>query len=124
LVDTLIASDAIDHNAAAYGWGGGPEAFRTHIGFFHGVFRDFSITVDDLVAEDDRVIAFWSFRGIHQGEVWGVQATGRAVIGHTVSLVKVRGGQVIEYESLPDRLALLTQFGELGQYAPEFGERR
>lgn len=120
LIDALVAEEVIDHNAIAYGWQGGREGVRTHAAFFGQVFRDFTITVDDLVAEGDRVIAFWSFRGVHQGEVWGVPATGREVTGQTVSIVKLRDGQVTEYESRPFRLDTLIGLGSLGAFAKHF----
>lgn len=122
LVDELVAEDAIDHNAEAQGWPSGREGFRIHARFFANSFDDLDLSVDDLVAEGDRVIVFWSFRGIHKGEVWGVAPTGRRVTGSTITLIRVRDGRMVEYESRPDRLSLLTQFGTLGKFADAFAE--
>lgn len=124
LLDELVAVDAKDHNAAARGWGDGREAFRIHVAFFQQAFRDLNVTVDDLLAEDDRVVAFWSFRGVHSGEIWGVAPTGRTIEAHTVSILRFRNGQIVEYESRPDRLGLLVQLGAAGQYAARLNETR
>jgi predicted ester cyclase len=117
LIDSLVAADALDHNALARGWGSGIEGVRVHATILGDAFANLELTVDDLVAEGDRVIVFWHFTGIHRGAVWGVQPTGRAVKAHTISLIRFRDGKVTEYESRPDRLALLLQLGSLGEYA-------
>ena len=119
LLDRLVAADAVDHNAARSGWGSGIEGVRRHATFLHEVFPDAVLTVDDLVAEGDRVIAFWHFTGIQRGELWGVPATGRYVTARTVSIARLRDGQVVEYESRPERLELLLQLGSLGHHAAQ-----
>ena len=80
------------------------------------------ITVDDLIAEGDRVIAFWTFRGTHQGELWGVQPTGRHIVGSSISTLRILNGQVVEYAVRPDRLGVLLQLGGLGRYAEQFAQ--
>jgi len=65
------------------------------------------------------VIAFRTLRGTHHGEFWGVPPTGRWIVGSTISILKLRGGQVIEYESRPDSLAFLLQLGSCGSYAEQ-----
>ncbi len=120
LIDTFVAPDAVDHNARARGWGTGIDGIRVHATILGEAFADLQLVVDDLVAEDDRVIAFWHFTGIHQGTVWGVEPTGRRIEAHTITLIRFRDGQVVEYESRPDRLALLLQLGSLGEYADRF----
>ena len=57
---------------------------------------DMQITAEDLVAEGERVIAFWTFRGTHQGEFWGVQPTGRHIVGSAISTPRVQNGQVVD----------------------------
>jgi predicted ester cyclase len=116
LLERLIAHDVVDHNARTRGWGSGPEGVQTHARFLAQVFPDFQLTVDDLVAEGDRVIVFWHFVGTQRGALWGVPPTGRRVQAHTISLVRVVNDRVTEYEARPDRLSLLLQLGSLGEY--------
>ena len=42
-------------------------------------FPDAVVTIEDMVAEDDRVAARWTMRGTHTGEFNGIPATGRPV---------------------------------------------
>jgi predicted ester cyclase len=70
--------------------------------------------------QEDRAVAFWTARGIHRGPLWGVPPTGRRVVAATVSLFRFRNGKVAEYEARPDRLGLLLQLGDLGDFATQF----
>jgi ketosteroid isomerase-like protein len=124
LLEELIAPDAIDYNGQKQGWPAGIEGFRRHVASFHDVFADLEVIVDDLVAEGERLVAFWTLRGIHRGELWGVPPTGRRVTGSTISILKIRGCQVVEYESRPDRLGLLLQLGSSGSYAEQAAAAR
>ena len=119
LIDELIAPDVLDHNARKQGWASGRDGFRQHVLYFHGVFTDLDITVDDLVTEGDRVVAFWTLSGTQHGEMWGVAATGRRIEGSTISILRLRDSRVIEYESRPDRLGFLIQLGGFGQYGAQ-----
>jgi predicted ester cyclase len=120
LLDQLVDPDALDHNARARGWGAGIEGIRVHARVLENAFPGFTITVDDLIAEGDRVIAFWHFSGVHRGPVLGVEPTQRTVEAHTVTIARFEKGKVVEYESRPDRLGLLLQLGQLGEYASRF----
>ena len=117
LLEELVAPDAV--HVVSTPWVPGREGFRQHILWFRNAYPDMHLTVDDLIAEGDRVIAFWTMRGTHQGECWGVQPTGRHVVFSALSRLRVRNGQVCEYEVRPDRLDILLQLGSLGHYADQ-----
>ncbi len=118
LLEELIAPDAV--HLAPSRWPPGREGFRQHMIWFRNAYPDMQVTVDDLIAEADRVIAFWTMRGTHQGEFMGVQPTGRHVVVNAISTLRVQNGQVVEYAVRPDRLDILLQLGSLGRYAEQF----
>ncbi len=120
LLEDIVAPDIIDHTAQTGGWVPGREGFQQHVTWFRSTCPDMQITVEDLVAEGERVIAFWTFRGTHQGEFWGVQPTGRHIVGSAISTLRVQNGQVVEYAVRPDRLGILLQLGGLGRFAEQF----
>jgi predicted ester cyclase len=70
------------------------------------------VSVDDLVAEGDRVIVFWKIEGVHVGTIFGVPATGKRFTGHSISWLTVKDGQVVRYNVLPDRLGIIQQLAE------------
>jgi steroid delta-isomerase-like uncharacterized protein len=118
LLEEIIAPDAV-HVASVTDWPPGREGFRQHVLWFRNAYPDMQITIDDLVAEGDRVIAFWTLRGTQEGEFWGVQPTGRHIVGRAISLLRVQNGQVVEYTVHPDRLGILLQLGSLGRYTEQ-----
>lgn len=111
VIDELVADDAVDTTPGLPSGPGGRERFRLHVAYANQVFGDLEVEIDDLVAEDDRVVAFWTARGVHAGPAFGVAPTGRPFRFSSVSKVTVRDGQVVGYEALTDRLGFLEQVG-------------
>lgn len=66
-----------------------------------------------MVAEGDRVVAFITASGTHNGEWMGVAPTGRQATWQLIHRVRVRRGQILEDSVFLDRLSLLGQLGAL-----------
>ena len=111
LLETLAASNMIDHTAAEAGWPEGRAGFVQHVKWVHGAITDRDVSVDDLVAEGDRVVAFWTLNGVHSGEFFGVPATGKQISATAVSVLTIEDDQIAEYVVRPDVLSLLQQLG-------------
>ncbi|MEV4559592.1 ester cyclase [Kitasatospora sp. NPDC049285] len=109
LLEELVAEDAADESRVGAGGTGTREDFREHLRWLWENVRDVKATVQDLVAEDDRVIAFWRIEGVHVGPIFGVPATGRHFTGFSISTLTIRDGQVTRYSVLPDRLGIVQQ---------------
>lgn len=110
LLDSFVAEESAD-GAARAAWASGRQGFRDHLEGLRKSLPDVRATVTDLIAEDDRVVVFWRIQGTHQGELWGVPATGRTIDANSVSLVTFRDNQIVNYSVLPDRLTILRQVG-------------
>ena len=106
----IVEEDCFDHVAAAAGWTNG---FQSHVEWFRGAFPDIVVQVNDMVAEDDRVVAYWSFTGTHQGEMFGFTGTGRKVSSNVISQLRWRDGKLVEYQVLPDNLSIMIQIGAI-----------
>jgi steroid delta-isomerase-like uncharacterized protein len=74
-------------------------------------FPDLTVTIDDLIAEDDRVAKLWSFVATHKGEYLGIAPTGRRVTWSGITIYRVRAGKVVECIWRTDALGLLQQLG-------------
>ncbi len=120
LLDELVAPDAVDHLARRQGWPAGATGFRQNVAFFHSVLQDLRVTVDELLAEDDRVVVFWRVDGVQSSMLWGVKPNGQRITGSTISSLKFRDGRIVEYRSRPDRVGFLLQLGSLGDHAGQF----
>jgi predicted ester cyclase len=104
----LVANDCFDHAADEMGWENG---FFHHIDWFRAIFPNMVIQVNDMVAEDDRVVVYWTMVGTHLGEGAGVAPTGRTITFTAISQLRFRDGKLIEYQVSPDRLGIFQQMG-------------
>ncbi len=76
-------------------------------------FPDLRLTIEDLVAEGDRVAVRWTLHGTQQGTFMGMPPTGKAVRIAALEINRVRAGQVAEHWVVLDQLSLLQQLGVL-----------
>lgn len=113
LLDTLATVDLLDHSAETMGWAQGRAGFVQHIEWLHAGVSDIEVSIDDLIAEGDRVVVYWTLSGNHTGEFFGVPATGRALKATAVSLLTMTDGQLTEYMVRPDALGVLQQLGTI-----------
>lgn len=109
-IDDYFAANVIDHSLPP-GAPGGIEGVKLTIGMFVGAFPDMHITVEDLIAEGDRVVARWTLRGTHQGSSLGMPPTGKQFTIPGVSIVRLAGGKSVEQWVVHDQLGMLQQLG-------------
>ena len=74
-------------------------------------FPDMHITIEDLIAQGDKVAMRYTLRGTHQGEFEGIPATWRKVTITGIDIYRFSDGKVVEWWHRPDTLALLAQLG-------------
>ena len=74
-------------------------------------------TVEDVIAEDDKVVVRWTNAGTHVGEFLGIPATGRAFTVGGIDVYRVEGGLLAEHWHQVDQLSMLGQLGLLPEPA-------
>jgi predicted ester cyclase len=74
-------------------------------------FPDQHETIDDPVAEGDKVVARVRWTGTHQGEYLGVAPSGKQVTYTAITIYRIVGGKVVESWQEGDRLGLMQQLG-------------
>ncbi len=74
---------------------------------------DFHTAIEDLIAEDDKVVARISMTGTHTGNFWGIPATGKKVEFTGVYIVRIADGKIVEHWGEEDGLSLMQQLGAL-----------
>src|ERR1051325_5265747 len=87
----------------------GLEALRAAFPPMLAAFPDFSAELVQQVVEDDRVASHWIFRGTHTGELYGIRPTGKPVQFQNLSICRVEGDKIIQYNSEIGWMALLKQ---------------
>ncbi|MFI9153860.1 ester cyclase [Streptomyces sp. NPDC053367] len=114
-LDDLIAEHYHDHDPANEQDTLGRDDIRREMEMWRGAF-DFTFTVEDLIADGDRVCARWFWKGTHKGDFLGVAATGRECSMAGTTVFRCGGdGKIVEGWWSYDRLGLMAQLGVLDQ---------
>jgi steroid delta-isomerase-like uncharacterized protein len=74
-------------------------------------FPDTHYTVEDVVAEGERVVIRFTFSGTHRGDIRGIAGTGKSVAVAGMVLFRFADGQVIEQRGVWDSLSAMQQLG-------------
>jgi steroid delta-isomerase-like uncharacterized protein len=87
------------------------EGGKLYLQAFANAYPDAHITIDDMIAEGDRVVTKKTFTGTNTGEFAGMPATGKRVTVQYVDIMRVRGGRIVEHWLCLDQLSWLQQLG-------------
>ncbi len=109
-VADLLAGDFVDH-AAPPGFPSGQEGAKQVFMIYRTAFPDFRLSVEDIIAEGDKVVARWRTHGTHQGELMGIPPTGKQVTVTGIDLFRVAGDKIAEHWAEFDMLGLMQQLG-------------
>ena len=107
-VDSFFSAEFESHNNPP-GFGPGLAGVKQFFAMFAAAFPDAQVTIDDLVAEGDRVAVATTLTGTHEGEVMGIAPTGRRVAVTGIDLVRIEQGKIVEHRGLTDTVGLMRQ---------------
>ncbi len=111
-ITELFAPNGVSHGAAEDGSDlNGPGAFLPLFERIVGAFPDMRLTVDDAIAQDDKVLIRWSAVVTHTGDNLGMPATNKRVTFSGMTLAKIANGKIIEAWDHWDKLGMLQQLG-------------
>jgi steroid delta-isomerase-like uncharacterized protein len=91
----LVAADFLDHDPMP-GQPAGVQGAEYVVSTMNGAYPDLRFTIDDLVAEGDRVAMRWTLRGTHRGPFLGRPPTGRPVQLVATIIWRIKDGKVAE----------------------------
>lgn len=95
------------------GTDGSKAGFKQMVMGLQSAFSEDHTTLDDLVAEGDRVAWRWTFRGKHTGPLMGVPATGKQVTITGITIDRISGGQIVERWHQIDTMGMMQQIGAI-----------
>jgi len=90
---------------------GEPQVVADRVRAWRAALPDGRRTIEDIIAEGDRVVVRYMDRGTHQGAFFGVQATGRTVEYGGTWVLRLVDGKIAEGWHTMDTLGLLQQLG-------------
>jgi steroid delta-isomerase-like uncharacterized protein len=115
-IEELYAPDYVFHVTGVF-----PDLDR--VGYkqmtpaFFTAFPDIHYTLEDLIAEGDKVVSRWTFRGTHQGEFMGMPPTGKQVSVTGIEIDRIEDDKFVESWANSDHLGLMQQLGVIPQMA-------
>ena len=95
------------------------EAAKQEAADFRRGFPDVVSTIEDLIAEGDKVVARWRARATHQGEYMGIPPTGKEVEFTGISVYRIEAGKIAESWNVEDELGLMRQIGAVAESGQE-----
>jgi predicted ester cyclase len=89
-----------------------PERIKQVVSMMRQAFPDIKYTVQEIVAEGDKMMVYWTAQGTHQGEFRGIAPTGKQINHRGFDIYRMEGGRIVERPGgFNDDLGLFTQLG-------------
>jgi steroid delta-isomerase-like uncharacterized protein len=110
MLGEVMAADVAWHGGSI-GEAGNLEELGRIVGPFLAAFPDMRVTVEDLLADGDKVVARHTWEATHSGDFAGVPATGTRVRVTGTNIYRIAGGKIAEEWWQEDLLSLLHQIG-------------
>lgn len=107
----LTAENALGHDATSAKPVIGFENIRQVVFLFHRAFPDIQVSLYDVFAEGDKVVARWGLRGTHSDLFMSVPASGKAVDVSGIIIFRLENKKIVEYWGNFDTLGLMKQIG-------------
>ncbi len=104
--DNLLAPDYFDHSSQV-----NKEGLIQLMNMAFKGFPDFKETIEDIIAEGDKVWARITFTGTHKGEFMGIAPTGKRVTTEMVDIFRIANGKLIEYRDVNNNFDFFKKLG-------------
>jgi steroid delta-isomerase-like uncharacterized protein len=114
LVDELGVEDYVEHDPFP-GMGNGRADLKARVQGILAAFNPLVFTIEDVIAEGNRVVVRWSQVGTHSGDFMGIPATGKQFTIAGIDVHRIRDARMAEHWHVVDQFALLSQLGVLPQ---------
>jgi steroid delta-isomerase-like uncharacterized protein len=113
LGEQLMAADIIEHEELPPGIPTGIEGTKIMFTMLHNAFPDFKATINDLIAEDDKVVVFMTWTGTQHGEWMGLPPSGKPMSINVMDIFRVADGKLVEHWGMMDSMAMMQQLGAI-----------
>jgi len=107
ILDELLAPDFIDHNFQLQGL----ESFKQFYTQFYKGFPNTHSTIEDIIAEGDKVWTYSTVTGTHKGEYRGLSPTGKETTIRCVDIYRLEDGKIVESWGIYDNMDFYKQIG-------------
>jgi ketosteroid isomerase-like protein len=109
VADQIVAADYVSHGPQAPP-AAGPDGVKARVGLYQDAVAG-QWDVQEIFSAGDRVVARWVGRGSHDGELMGLEPTGRPIAVEAISIFRIAAGKIAEEWTVWDALGLMQQVG-------------
>jgi len=109
-LDDFYAPNHVDHTLPP-GLPTSPEGTKQAIAIMLAGFPDLRISIEDMIADGDKVVIRFTTHGTQQGPLGGIPPMGKQVAIQTIEITRIADGKIVEDWGLDDRLGMLQQLG-------------
>jgi len=112
VLDEIIATDHVNSGPGALPQlPTGPDGAKQLVTVYRNAFPDIRFTIDEQIAEGDKVVTRWSADGTHKGELVGIPATGKTSTVTGITVDRFVSGKIAETWGIFDQFGMLQQLG-------------
>jgi steroid delta-isomerase-like uncharacterized protein len=111
VLDEIVVPNHVEHNPLP-GQTQGVEGLKQRVAMLRAAFNP-QFTLEDVLAEGDKVVVRWSNRGTHLADFFGVPATGRTVVVSGIDIHQLRDGKMSEHWDVVDIFGVMMQIGAI-----------
>ena len=111
-IDAFVSPNFVNHNPRS-DVTSDRDGFKQTWVRFRSVFPDWHTTVDDAIAEGDKVVVYVTTRGTHRGEFLGVPPTHKQITFRGINIFRIVDEHIVERWGVLDMYGLLEQLGAL-----------
>ena len=112
--DSYFSEDVVFNNAKGF-----KQQYPARMQTIRSAFPDHDLTIEDQIAEGDKVVTRVTFRGTHQGQLNGIAPTGRKVQWSGIAMDRIANGKVVEMWHVQNTTGLLQQIGAAASTVPK-----
>jgi len=113
VLNELAVEDYVEHNPFP-GQGQGLAGFFQRVEILQTAFT-MNFTIEDMIAEGEKVVVRWTNHNVHHGTFMGFPATGKSAIASGIDIHLLRNGKLAEHWDAVDILSILQQLSLLPQ---------
>jgi steroid delta-isomerase-like uncharacterized protein len=112
VIDELVAPNWVDHDPSnPPDLPPGAQGLKQLMSMYRAAFPDMVMTIEEQIAEGDKVVSRWVAKGTHNGDLAGIPPTGKQVTVTGIFIDRISGGQIQESWANWDALGMLQQVG-------------
>jgi steroid delta-isomerase-like uncharacterized protein len=111
--DEIIAPNFVEHEELPPGIPPGREAPKMMFTMLRSAFPDFKATIDDMIAEGDKVVIRQTWTGTQKGEFMGMPPTGKSISIGVIDIIHIADGKFVEHWGVMDQMAMMQQLGAI-----------